>query len=156
MIPTQPPCCQTLQTSHCRKNPAKSSVTSVTDIIGSSMPSLMPFLLSSSSCGGPGYSSNPQMQRTASSSSPTSSTPFDSSTGADWAFEAFELSSPRPRFRRVCTASSTVSATSSGGSDDNEPEGVDFRGDSVLLCDRVALSARPEEFDEADEWWEVD
>ena len=40
---------------------------------------------------------------------------------------------------------------SSGGSDDKEPEGVDFRGDSVLLCDRVALSARPDEFEEAEE-----
>jgi hypothetical protein len=53
-------------------------------------------------------------------------------------------------------ASSTVAIASSRGSDDNEPDGVDFRGDSVLLCDRVALSARPEEFEEAEEWWEVD
>jgi hypothetical protein len=45
---------------------------------------------------------------------------------------------------------------SSGGSEDNEPEGVDFRGDSVLWFDRVALSARPDEIEEAEECWEVE
>jgi hypothetical protein len=33
---------------------------------------------------------------------------------------------------------------SSGGSDDNEPVGVDFWGDPFLLNDRVFLSARPD------------
>ena len=45
---------------------------------------------------------------------------------------------------------------SSRGSDDNEPEGVDFRGDSALLCDRVDLSARPDEFEEAEECCDVE
>jgi hypothetical protein len=40
---------------------------------------------------------------------------------------------------------------SSGGSEDREPEGVDFRGDSAFWLDRVALSARPEEFEEVEE-----
>lgn len=45
---------------------------------------------------------------------------------------------------------------SSGGSDDSDPEGVDFRGDSVLGFDRVVLSARLEEIEEAEECCEVD
>lgn len=45
---------------------------------------------------------------------------------------------------------------SSGGSEDNDPEGVDFRGDSVFIFDRVALSARPDELEEAEEWCEVE
>lgn len=45
---------------------------------------------------------------------------------------------------------------SSGVSEDIDPDGVNFRGESVLLCDRVALSARPEEFEEAEECWGVD
>jgi hypothetical protein len=40
---------------------------------------------------------------------------------------------------------------SSGGSEEREPEGVDLRGDSVFWWDRVARSARPEEFEEAEE-----
>jgi hypothetical protein len=131
MIPTQPPCCHTLQTSHCRKKPAKSSVTSAGESTESSTPSLMPSFVSSSSCGGPGYSSRPQMQRTASSSSAPSSAPFADSTGGCWDLDDFSRSSARPRFRRVCIVSSTATASSSG-SDDNEPEGVVFRGDSGL------------------------
>ncbi len=95
------------------------------------------------------------MQRTASSSSPTSSTPLDVSAGIACVFEGFSFSLLRPRFRRGWSVSSpAVALVSSGGSDDSEAEGVDFRGDSALLCDRVALSARPEEFEEAEEWCE--
>ena len=53
-------------------------------------------------------------------------------------------------------SSAAVAIVSSGGSEDSEPEGVDFRGDSVFWCDRVALSARPDELEEAEEWCEVD
>lgn len=73
------------------------------------------------------------------------------------AFVDLGCSSPRPRFRRVWIESSTAAPTlSSRGSDDNEPEGVDFRGDSALLCDRVDLSARPDEFEEAEECCDVE
>lgn len=47
---------------------------------------------------------------------------------------------------------------SSAGSEDSEPDGVDFRGDSCLPDVRVFLSLRsalPEEVDEAEEWCEV-
>jgi hypothetical protein len=40
---------------------------------------------------------------------------------------------------------------SSGGSEEREPEGVDFRGDAVFRWDLVARSARPEAFEEAEE-----
>lgn len=34
--------------------------------------------------------------------------------------------------------------------------GVDFRGDSVLIFERVALSARPDVLEEVEEWWEFE
>lgn len=53
-------------------------------------------------------------------------------------------------------SSGAIAMVSSGGSEDNEAEGVDLRGDSALLCDRVALSPRVDEFEEAEEWCEFD
>lgn len=52
--------------------------------------------------------------------------------------------------------SSAIAIASSGGSEDNEAEGVDLRGDSALLCDRVARSPRVDEFEEVEEWCEFD
>lgn len=71
--------------------------------------------------------------------------------------DGFGCSSARPRFRRVWMVSSgAIAMVSSGGSEDNEAEGVDFLGDSALLCDRVALSPRLDEVEEAEEWCEFD
>lgn len=115
----------------------------------------MPFLLSSSDIGGGIYSSLPQMQRTASSSSTSSSIPLATSIVSSFE-DALSCSSGCPRFRRrVEGLSSIVGATmSSSGSDDKEAVGVDFRGDSILWEVRVFLSARPDEFEEAEEWCE--
>lgn len=54
MMPTQAPCCQTLQTSHCTKKPADSSVTSVGKAASMSVDSLRTVFISSSRGGGPG------------------------------------------------------------------------------------------------------
>lgn len=73
------------------------------------------------------------------------------------AFVDLGCSSPRPRFRLIWIESSTVALTlSSRASEEREPDGVDLRGDSALLCDLVALSARPDEFEEVEECCDVD
>lgn len=125
IIPTQAPCCQTLQMSHCTKNPAASSVTSVANIGSISLPSRKPFLESSSKGGGPGYSSYPQMQRTASSSSCTSSSPFAISTGSTFD-AALSLSFPCLRVYLSVENGSSAVIESSGGSDESDPVDVDF------------------------------
>ncbi|MCX2622688.1 hypothetical protein OQ620_28070, partial [Klebsiella pneumoniae] len=56
----------------------------------------------------------------------------------------------------VSSGAIAIAIDSSGGSEDNEAEGVDFLGDSALLFDRVALSPRLDEFEEVEEWWEFD
>jgi hypothetical protein len=45
---------------------------------------------------------------------------------------------------------------SSGGSEEREALGVDFPGDSVLADVRVFRSARPDEFEDAEEWCEAE
>jgi len=97
------------------------------------------------------------MQRTVPSSSSMSSVPFADSVCISMvcSLELLSFSSPLPRFRRVCIVSSgtfKMPSLSSSGSDDKDPEGVDFRGESVFWCDLVALSARPDELEDAEEW----
>lgn len=81
------------------------------------------------------------MQRTASSSSCMSSSPLGRSVESRFE-DILSRSSPLPRVRRRAEKSAVM--VSSGGSEDNEPVGVDFWGEPFLLNDRVFLSARPD------------
>lgn len=128
-MPTQPPCCQTLQTSHCRKKPATSSGTSAAKKGSMSAASLEGFFVSSLSTGGPGYSSKPQMQRTDSSSSCISFSLEAMSALSALAAAALSRSLLLPSLARLRKVRTTVSVpftlASSGGSEaDVEGAGV--------------------------------
>lgn len=155
MMPTQPPCCQTLQTSHCTNKPAVSSVTSAEKNGSSPNACLNPCLESSSNGGGPWYSSLPQTQRTASSSSWASPSPSAMST-ASALLPALSLSSACPRVRRRVPKGSSAVMVSSGGSDDSESVELDFCGDAALLKYLELRSGRPETLEAVEEICDCD
>ena len=78
IIPTQPPCCHTLQMSHWMKRPPLSSCTVADETASVTSPLDLAFdpLCSLVALGIPGYSKLPQIQRVISSSSSSSSKPF--------------------------------------------------------------------------------
>ncbi len=152
MMPTQPPCCHTLQVSHWMNSPPASSSggSEATVDIRESLTSLIAVFelrrvkVSGGGAGMPGYSWSPQIQRVTSSSSASSSSP------PVWIVAMTSLSSSTPRFRwRVCGRSPfRVSWTSSVDSDRGC---ADSFGDRSLWFERVLLSARLEELEDVEE-----
>jgi hypothetical protein len=97
--------------------------------------------------GRPGYSSKPQIHRTASSSSWISSLPLAIPMDSRL---FLSLSSSWARRRRLVTR---LSSGSSSGSEDKDALGVDFV-DEGLIRDRVFLSPRPELLEDVEDCWD--
>lgn len=134
MIPTQPPCCQTLHMSHCINHPVASSAKDA----GSE--SSFETVLAGSGSGNPGYSWFPQMHLVTSSS--TSSSFSSSITGG------FSLlgSSWLLLVLRDCGL-----AGASGSSEDCDRAATELRGEGSLFCGRAPRSTRPEEIEDEED-----
>ena len=135
VIPTQPPCCHTLQISHCINHPVVSSAKDA----GSD--SSLERVLAGSGSGNPGYSWFPQMHLVTSSSTSSSlsssvsgGTPF---LGSSWL---------------LLVLRGSVLAGASGSSDDCDRAATELcRGEGSLFCGWTLRSARPEDIDEEEE-----
>lgn len=131
MIPTQPPCCQTLHISHCINHPVVSSAKDA----GSD--SSFKIVLAGSGSGNPGYSWFPQMHLVTSSSTSTSLsssiTDGTSSVGPSWL---------------LLVLRDWGLACASGSSEDGDRAATELRGEGSLFCGRVLRSARPEEIED--------
>ena len=134
MMPTQPPCCQTLHISHCMNHPVVSS----TKDAGSD-PSLER-LLAGSASGKPGYSWFPQMHLVTSSS-------ISSSFSSSFAVGTSSLVSS---WLLLVLRNGGV-AGASGSSEDCDRAATELRGDGSLFCERTLRSALPEEMEDEEE-----
>jgi len=146
IMPTHPPCCQTLQISHwINKPPASSACMSDSANEEDNWPSLdLP-----ASEGGPGYSCCPQTHLVISSSSPISS----SSSSSSFVESSSSLSFSRV-LRRVCGGSLCgLRAKSSTSSEERECGVDDFWGEGCLLLDLVARSVRPDDTEDEELLW---
>lgn len=136
MIPTQPPCCQTLQPSHCMNHPVASSVKAA----GSGSPLELPLVESPMDTGNPGYSWFPQMHLVT-SSSPSSSIP------SSIAFVASPLTSSWLLLvLRACALAET-----SGSSDDCDRTATEFRCEDDFWSGPALWLARPEVMEDEEE-----
>lgn len=134
MIPTQPPCCQTLHISHCINHPVASSAKDA----GSE--SSFETVLAGSRSGNPGYSWFPQMHLVTSSS--TSSSFSSSITGGISVLGTSGL---------LLVLRDCGLAGASGSSEDCDRAATELRGEGNLFCGRALRSARPEEIEDEEE-----
>ena len=133
-MPTQPPCCQTLQPSHCMNHPVVSSAKAA----GSASPLEIPLPASLMVTGSPGYSEFPQMHLVT-SSSPSSSSSIAclfSSLTASWlllVLRAWGFGVP------------------SGSSDDCDRAVTELLCEVDIWFERALRSAWPEETEDEEE-----
>lgn len=124
MMPTHPPCCQTLQISHWMNRPPASSPWLSESGTTDNWPSLdLP-----ASDGGPGYSCCPHTQRVTSSSSAMSSSSPSSSLAKSLASLSFSRVRRRVKGGSICKSR----GGSSRSSEDSECGVDDFCGEVCL------------------------
>ena len=134
IIPTQPPCCQTLHISHCINHPVVSSAKDA----GSD--SSFETVLAVSTSGNPGYSWFPHMHLVTSSSTSSSFSSSiirrTSSLGSSWL---------------LLVLGDCGLAGASRSSEDCDRAATELRGEGSLFWGGALRSARPEEIEDEDE-----
>ena len=135
-MPTHPPCCQTLQPSHCMNHPVVSSAKAA----GLASLFEIPLLASLMVTGSPGYSEFPQMHLVT-SSSPSSS----GSSSIACVFSSLTASWLLLVLRAWCLG------VPSGSSDDCDRAVTELLCESEIWFERALRSAWPEETEDEEE-----
>ena len=136
IIPTQPPCCQTLHTSHWINRPPVSSCRAP----DSPEPLILWLpLVGPGSTGIPGYSRLPHMHRV------TSSSPSSSSSSSSGSIASGFTSSWLLVLRECGFAAPSTT------SEESDLSATELRGEVVFCMERALRSARPEETEEVEE-----